>query len=1065
MKSVRPQLPVLLLLVLVAVLGLTAATVPTQRWVNTGISPNDGTGDSLRTTQIKANQNLSNVIAYLDRVGTNGITELTNLQDVVIGSLTDGQVITWNAGLGRWTNAVGATGGGATNGIPKLNGSGTNTTLVNPAFSGGDWTAVTNGFLPQYFYRGGAPIPWVCIEEFDTDADDYGHLAVLLSLEKAGLIRLIYVGTTSAHTNAAFAAKAVLNSYGRSSVPVGQSTNRVAFGYQSFVQDYIVTNYVSAIRPSITNTSPLNFATGLRAALSAEADNSVVISIGSPCGLMMEMMATGPDGYSSLDGYGLLTNKLRRTLPGLMLLAGYYPNADSGAYGGADYNIAQWRVASSAFINGFTNFPVWFVESGTTTPMTMQSFRDPLSEMNPVSMAFQKVLAEDVGNRELYLGRECWGQTTALYPLFGTAMGVNTSVLGSNYSDSVTGVNTWTTNASGFHKYVWWNTNVAAFRKQAAVVSYWEAYGKPEGKGLPKGAMWESDYAPHFGRRHNGAGFRTYFEQALDFTYPADANYTNAIYGVVPGAVGAIVGLNAPGYPYNASIVSTVATNWLVARYQGGGFVISGPDGLGDLFLSTRLTLDKTIPFDFSYQGTNYATLNWNANNAMFTDQPSNTFSLRYKAGFAIGGTGFADLVLSNRFGLLRGIPMDFYGIDTNAGTIGANANNGLAVNTGTNSIVIRPYKELMVTTASGNPALSVSNKVSIIGVPLSFSGGSATNEQALFGLGSDYGLNVGTNHLVLRLSGTNGFHMAGISSGATFFDTTSNGITKMVLATGIPTNGTVVSFLAKQSDGQLVETAAPAGSGGGGATNGILMLNGFGTNTTIVNAKILGGTVDNFSLTTAGYLDGPGATGMPLYSRATNGSHAGSFGSFGWGASVIVNAGVGDWGLRSDTNYFLLSIRTNGNFNYKFDETGLTLPNGTKVVSAGVTSVTMTQTNGQSSAGITGTALTILNQTPYQPTVMALASTNIVFSSTNALFTYTLTGNTVFTASGYAAGAQVSLFITGDAAATRTVSFPGWTWLEGNPVSIVSNKVYRIDITSLSTTATNAAASYGGQL
>lgn len=100
-----------------------------------------------------------------------------------------------------------------------------------------------------------------------------------------------------------------------------------------------------------------------------------------------------------------------------------------------------------------------------------------------------------------------------------------------------------------------------------------------------------------------------------------------------------------------------------------------------------------------------------------------------------------------------------------------------------------------------------------------------------------------------------------------------------------------------------------------------------------------------------------------------------------------------------------------------------------------------------------------------YVPVVMALASTNIVFSSTNALLTYTLAGNTVFTASGYAAGAQVSLFITGDAAATRTVSFPGWTWLEGNPTSIVSNKVYRIDITSLSTTATNSIASYGGQL
>lgn len=102
-----------------------------------------------------------------------------------------------------------------------------------------------------------------------------------------------------------------------------------------------------------------------------------------------------------------------------------------------------------------------------------------------------------------------------------------------------------------------------------------------------------------------------------------------------------------------------------------------------------------------------------------------------------------------------------------------------------------------------------------------------------------------------------------------------------------------------------------------------------------------------------------------------------------------------------------------------------------------------------------------------YAPIVNALGSSNIVFSAaTNALFTFTLTSNTVFTASNYAAGAQVSLFISGDMAkaATRTITFPGFTWLEGVPASVLSNKLMRVDLTSLSTTATNTIAVYGSQ-
>lgn len=130
----------------------------------------------------------------------------------------------------------------------------------------------------------------------------------------------------------------------------------------------------------------------------------------------------------------------------------------------------------------------------------------------------------------------------------------------------------------------------------------------------------------------------------------------------------------------------------------------------------------------------------------------------------------------------------------------------------------------------------------------------------------------------------------------------------------------------------------------------------------------------------------------------------------------------------------------------------------------AGAPFFLVTNANGQIVGFANTNAFPTSAGSSFAPTVMALATTNIVFSTaTNAVFTITLKSNTTFSASGYASGAQAALFITGDTV-TRTVSFPGWTWLEGNLSSVTSNKVYRVDLLSLGTTATNVSAVYGGQ-
>ena len=93
--------PRVLLFLLLLAMPAWAQTNRPFRVINVGATANDGTGDSLRTSQQKANENFSNSVS--------GVAVSTN-------TLADGQVLTWNAAMKRWTNAE-SSASGPTNGV------------------------------------------------------------------------------------------------------------------------------------------------------------------------------------------------------------------------------------------------------------------------------------------------------------------------------------------------------------------------------------------------------------------------------------------------------------------------------------------------------------------------------------------------------------------------------------------------------------------------------------------------------------------------------------------------------------------------------------------------------------------------------------------------------------------------------------------------------------------------------------------------------------------------------------------------------------------------------------
>jgi hypothetical protein len=83
-----------------------------------------------------------------------------------------------------------------------------------------------------------------------------------------------------------------------------------------------------------------------------------------------------------------------------------------------------------------------------------------------------------------------------------------------------------------------------------------------------------------------------------------------------------------------------------------------------------------------------------------------------------------------------------------------------------------------------------------------------------------------------------------------------------------------------------------------------------------------------------------------------------------------------------------------------------------------------------------------------------------LTFTALEQNLTFTLSGNTTFTASGYAQGYVINIYITCDGT-TRTLAFPSWTWIGGAPTSITANKKMQIALVCTSTTAGSVFATY----
>lgn len=271
-------------------------------------------------------------------------------------------------------------------------------------------------------------VPLLIIDaDFGQDVDDLGALAVAHRLADLGECRIIATSNTYSQAAGAAAIDAVNTFYGRASIPVG-------LGGTVAGDD----NYRSAVAafPNRfgTDVTPPSGVSVYRRALASAPDSSVVWYVQGPMTLLSAVYNSGADSISPLTGAQLMAAKLRE----LVVLGGIYPG------GGAEYDFYA-DASASQVINQLSAFPITFQGFEVGSAINTRSSQ-PL--WSPIRAGYEAFFTNFGGAT-----RDSWGALGVIYAVRGVGSNFTLSALGTN-TIAVNGNNTWTTTASGHHRYL-----------------------------------------------------------------------------------------------------------------------------------------------------------------------------------------------------------------------------------------------------------------------------------------------------------------------------------------------------------------------------------------------------------------------------------------------------------------------------------------------------------------------------------------------------------------------------------------------------------------------------------
>ncbi len=250
------------------------------------------------------------------------------------------------------------------------------------------------------------PIKVIFDTDMGPDYDDVGAIAMLHSYADSGRIDLLATIASSTYPRVG-PVLSVLNTYfGRPDVPIGVPKGwAVTDADKQHWSDTLVARYPHTLR---TNDDAPDAVALYRRLLAAQPDHTVtVLTIGFLTNLA-NLLASGPDVYSTLTGRELIARKVKQ----LVSMAGKFPS-------GFEYNVLKDSTASKiVYANWPTPMLLSGFEIGEAIKTGLPLVQNTAIRNSPVQDVFRISLPLDINDRE---GRMSWDQTAVLVAIDGTS--------------------------------------------------------------------------------------------------------------------------------------------------------------------------------------------------------------------------------------------------------------------------------------------------------------------------------------------------------------------------------------------------------------------------------------------------------------------------------------------------------------------------------------------------------------------------------------------------------------------------------------------------------------------
>ena len=278
----------------------------------------------------------------------------------------------------------------------------------------------------------GAPVPIIFDTDFGPDVDDAGALAILHAMADRGEAEILGIMvSTSGDFDGPRAIDVVNTYYGRPDIPIGLSDPSAPM-FNSPYTAQIGSSFESEEVPNPSATSLY------RQLLAAQADKSVtIVSVGFKSNLD-DLLLSGPDEFSPLNGADLVAEKVKLWVA----MAGQFPNSYHHPHGG-EFNLLV-DLRASIITTALWPTPIVFsgFEVGSTI-MTGGVLQVAVSEDNPVREAYRLYTGGD--------NRQSWDLTAVWYAVRGATDFFDTCF--GRIEVEADGHNAWDPNARG-HAYL-----------------------------------------------------------------------------------------------------------------------------------------------------------------------------------------------------------------------------------------------------------------------------------------------------------------------------------------------------------------------------------------------------------------------------------------------------------------------------------------------------------------------------------------------------------------------------------------------------------------------------------